>query len=195
MDGPEKSTIFFSGQIFIQKKLFAVGIEAQVQNQRIFCADSPIFWDISSRIWQRIYANRTNRISPSQNRLPQFGIYRDFSQFQRKSLSFPPPKKQTKREGTRHWNTCPRQGATPKDVDGTSEVQQCIDIPWKETNEEGTRYSHYSRQSTKDPWCFWESFCFEKKSEDLFFVGGGRGVEGVEKWLCEVGCRIETGWN
>lgn len=45
----------------------------------------------------------------------------------------------------------PRQGATPKDVDGTSEVQQCIDIPWKETNEEGARYSHYSRQSTKDP--------------------------------------------
>lgn len=153
--------------------------------KELFALIPPIFWDISSRIWQRIYANRTNRISPSQNRLPQFGIRKGFFSIpEGKASLFPPPKK-NKQNGKalgplKHLD--PRQGATPKDVDGTSEVQQCIDIPWKETNEEGTRYSHDSRQSTKDPWCFWESFCFEKKVRRfVFLLGGGPGVEGVEK--------------
>ena len=156
-----------------------------MQNQRTFCADSPIFWDISSRIWQRIYANRTNRISPVRTDFPNL-VLRDITQFQRKAPSFLPPKK-NKQNGKalgplKHLD--PRQGATPKDVDGTSEVQQCIDIPWKETNEEGTQIQPLFPSEHKGPLMFLREFLFRKKSPKICFLLGGAGVWKVLRSGC-----------
>lgn len=178
MDRAEKkSTIFLNGQIFIQKKLFAVGIEAQVQNQRTFCADSPIFWENSSRIWRKSKCTfRTNRISPSQNRLPQFGIYRDFSQFQRKSLSFPPQKKQTKREGTWTLETLgPTARSHPKRRWWHKRSAAVYRHPMERNQWRRCQIQPLFPSEHKGPLMFLREFLFWKKVKRFVFCWGGPG--------------------
>lgn len=187
MDGPEKLTIFLNGQNFIQKNnSLLLVLRPRCQNQRTFCADSPIFWDISSRIWRKnICTFRTNRISPVRTDFPNLvyiGIF--LNSREKPHLFSPPPKKQTKREGTRIIETLgPKARSHPKRRWWHKRSAAVYRHPMERNQWRRYQIQPWFPSEHKGPLMFLREFCFGKKSEDLFFVGGA-GVWKVLRSVC-----------